>query len=123
MADDWTNKTVEGFDLLTVITMVEQCDPDYTIVRWVHGNMVQNAPRHPDTLPVAGEVVETCLQCAMSGFQRFYKQDPRVALIENAKIGNVVVLGVRMRGDMESCPRCQPGVSSINRVIACVRQK
>ncbi len=125
--DDWTQKSIEGFDLLTVIAMVEACEPDLTMVRYIRPHGITASL--PGSLPVAaGGTCVTCLQCAMDSMQRFYKQDPRVALIESARENRIVVLDIRLRHDGEACRRCQPtlspmGVTDSTGDIVCVRQK
>jgi hypothetical protein len=128
--DDWTQKSIEGFDLLTVIAMVEACEPDLTMVRYIRVLSQQRAQwRMNNGLPVgSSEELVTCLQCAMDSMQRFNKQDPRVALIESARENRIVVLDIRLRHDGEVCRRCQPtlspmGVTDWTGDLVCVRQK
>lgn len=131
--DDWTQKSIEGFDLLTVIAMVEACEPDLTMVRCIDlrgarlGAFMPSGEQLPAVMSSADPQV-TCLQCAMGSMQRFYKQDPRVALIESARENRIVVLDIRLRHDGEVCRRCQPTLSPMGATdstgdLVCVRQK
>lgn len=131
--DDWTKKSIEGFDMLTVIAMVEACEPDLTMVRWIdlRGSRLGPIFKSGEQLPTVMSSAEpqvTCLQCTMGSMQRFYKQDPRVALIESARNNTVVVLDIRLRHDGEVCRRCQPTLSPMGTAdstgdLVCVRQK
>ena len=119
----WTNIVEEGFDILRVMVLLEQCDPDYTMVifRDLTPRVTFSRGAPFNAPPIPGEVSCWCLKCVTSVFHQRW-EEPRTGVLNAVKYGHLMILNVRLRSELEGCPRCQPMLNK-ERSIVCVRQK
>lgn len=111
---DFTGETeVPVFDLLTIIVMIEQCDPDLTMVTyyddglgWVYWSAA-NRSWDSNRLRPAPMKRKTCLGCLLKEAANRRSEDGRAAVIEAVKRDALHVASITPRAESEYCSRCQ----------------
>lgn len=100
--------TVEAFDLLTVIVMVEQCEPELTVVTFWKVPSFKYAQ--------TGELQQFtwCLQCLLKDVTNRSVLDGRAAVIDRVKNGTLQVTSIGPRSDTWRCPRCSSHLNKVN---------
>lgn len=109
---EFTGETeVTVFDLLTVMVMVEQCEPDLTVVTYYFGHEVTlfpwgRADRHPlvRTLPIKRT---TCLACLFKNVSVLAAENGRARVLESIKLGALNITHIGPRSDTWRCPCCE----------------
>lgn len=102
---------IKVFDLLTVIVMIEQCEPDLTVVTYWEGQPQRKREAHAFLKSLAPAQAPTqhtmCMACLLKVVTRFRNADGRADLIAAVKDGTINVQSIAPREDNWRCPRCQ----------------
>ena len=99
MAEFTGSTEIKTFDLLTVIVMIEQCEPELTVVTYYR--MYASRPRGAPSKHVI------CLACLLKMESLFRAEDGRGAVIESARRGVLHIVEISPRPEGWFCPRCQ----------------
>lgn len=111
MAEFTGSHEIPAFDIITAIVMIEQCEPELTVVTYWEGSPVPKGgyllsnPWH--RLPDPPTHHTTCLQCLLRSSTRFVAGDGRGELLQQIKQGFIQIESVGPRSDTWLCPRCQ----------------
>lgn len=115
---EFTGETeVTVFDLLTVMVMVEQCEPDLTVVTYYFGHELVAHHLRPswrvafnsDPSPVRPLPIKrtTCLACLFKNVSVLNAENGRARVLESIKLGALHITHIGPRSDTWRCPRCQ----------------
>ena len=102
---EFTGETkMRVLDLLSVIVMLDTCDPDYTICTfWKSPRPFTSRGR---TMQPAPTKHTWCLKCVILHASRTRVPD-KAALIEAVKAGEVNITALGMRDDVTRCGKCR----------------
>ena len=106
---------IPAFDIITAIVMIEQCEPELTVVTYWEGMPLDhqdNAHGVPwnrlfGRLPDPPTRHTTCLLCLLRSSTRYVIGDGRGELLDKIKYGAIQIESVGPRSDTWLCPRCQ----------------
>ena len=102
MSTDFTAREVRAFDLLTVIVMLEQCEPDLTMVQY----MVPYVDRA--TGAICASPTTTCCLACLYRRTRLGRSDARSSIMMQVKAGALQILDIRPRIELDACKTCPP---------------
>lgn len=99
---DFTARDIKAFDLLTVIVMLEQCEPDLTMVQY----MIPYQDRATGAR-CASPTTTCCLPCLYRRTS-LGRSDARSDIISQVKRGAMQILDIHPRSELAPCKTCPP---------------
>ena len=102
---------IRVLDALSVIVLIEQCDPDWTIVTFWHTRYYGARSSSENYSPVeyhAAPVKATmCLRCVLNTVGVVRSSDGRADLLRMVKAGEIQICAIGERDDVTRCGKCQ----------------
>lgn len=108
------NHDIKVFDGLTVMVMLEQCEPSLTMVEfWESSYGVLGSNIFDEVIYDDIKHKKLCLACLYLS-RSSYHADARTRVLEDVKAGTLQIVSVYPKSEMAICPRCQPWAKALS---------
>ena len=108
MATDFTQRTAKAFDLLTVMVMLRECDPDLTMVDFIERSKYSQKAFWTDAPPTFTKH-SSCLGCLRRKLTWATDHEQCFAAVVNAvRDGRIQILSIHERSELAPCRTCPP---------------